>query len=283
MSDALAKQTQILNDVRAFSEEKELTTILISESGSRAWGYESAISDYDVKVLCAHNTDLYKDYYSPKETFTHQADALHDYTYWDIRKLISMLAKGNAQVYELFNSPQLYYTSRLSDGLTDIVNVMLTERIREVAYHYYGLAHKTFKQRIAGTGEPTSKKYLYVLRPLMHVEQIVATEKLPDLRFQTCMLKTKDMFPKKVWNETANLLDMKRNNLVDASTCKGRFDDLDRFCEDKINYWQTELKSFAVRDKLVHSTRNNINDLYRFLAFAQPLTEELKDVIAHKT
>jgi predicted nucleotidyltransferase len=54
-----AIRAEILHRIRAAEKEHGVKVLLAVESGSRAWGFESPNSDYDVRFIYAHPKDWY--------------------------------------------------------------------------------------------------------------------------------------------------------------------------------------------------------------------------------
>ena len=231
----------IHNHVQQICDEHDIIPLIVSENGSRAWGYDSSESDYDVKVVFAHRKHKYLSLKEPTDCYTRQMDDLHDYTFWDIKKFLKLTQKGNAQVFEVVESPIIYYQDPRFDTIHDFVTYTCRKNLREIAYHYYGLAHKTYKERIAESGEPTAKKYLYVIRPLLHVMYMLGNDSLPPLDFQSNVNFAQ--LPKDVEDEIDSILEKKRQGLL-TTEYKARSQILDRYCEFMIESCKSMIDNY---------------------------------------
>lgn len=222
-------------------------------------------------MLYFHPEEQYKNLWEPSDHYLYKPNDLYDYTAWDIRKALQLLWKGNAQIYELFFSPEIYLTGPLAEEFKEFSLNVLNENLKNVAYHYYGLAYKTFKERIAEVGEPTVKKYFYVLRPLLHVESMTTHGTLPALVFQDVLedAKHNDLAPKNVIDTAFELLALKREgNLTKAD--KLRIEHVDEFCKERLDYWKEHLGKwkFSMDDnENYYTTTENFNKMYKRLAF----------------
>ena len=83
--------------------------LLAVESGSRAWGFPSTDSDYDVRLIYVHDPKWYLSLSEGRDVIEYASDDdLLDLNGWDLRKAFRLLLKGNAAVYEWLQSPIVY-------------------------------------------------------------------------------------------------------------------------------------------------------------------------------
>ena len=70
-------------------EEQEHVTILHAvESGSRAWGFASPDSDYDVRFIYVRTMEDYLRLDEPRDVIEWQMDEVLDINGWDLRKTL---------------------------------------------------------------------------------------------------------------------------------------------------------------------------------------------------
>ena len=50
---------KILHKLQQIEHEKDITLLYAVESGSRAWGFASPDSDYDIRFIYRHDLDYY--------------------------------------------------------------------------------------------------------------------------------------------------------------------------------------------------------------------------------
>ena len=78
-------------------EEQEHVTILHAvESGSRAWGFASPDSDYDVRFIYVRTMEDYLRLDEPRDVIEWQMDEVLDINGWDLRKTLKHFHRGNA-------------------------------------------------------------------------------------------------------------------------------------------------------------------------------------------
>ena len=81
-------QKEIQDNLNAIEEKYDVKILLAVESGSRAWGFASPDSDYDVRFIYMHRTEEYLRIDSMKDVVEWQLDEVLDINGWDIRKVL---------------------------------------------------------------------------------------------------------------------------------------------------------------------------------------------------
>jgi predicted nucleotidyltransferase len=170
----------IADDVRAHistalttaASEEGVRILYAAESGSRAWGFPSPDSDYDVRFLYAHGRDWYVSLREERDVIERALDAKKvDLAGWDIRKALRLLLKSNPALYEWLVSPIVYGDSPLRAELTAMFEAHGSPRA--LAYHYWSIARSQWAREIAGKAEVRLKKYFYLVRPLLSLAWVV--------------------------------------------------------------------------------------------------------------
>ena len=146
-----------------------------AESGSRAWGFESPDSDYDVRFIYVRRPEFYLSVdwrYHPKSRRVRDVieipmdeDRIYDVNGWDLMKSMHLMRKCNPVLFEWLRSPTVY---RDVLGVRDTL-LVLTEKffqIKPLLYHYHHLALGNWSRYLKDREMVKPKKYLYVLRAL---------------------------------------------------------------------------------------------------------------------
>ncbi len=135
------------------------------ESGSRAWGFASPDSDYDIRFFFAHPRRSYLGANPPADTIDLGIRGDLDPTGWDVRKAANLLGKSNGAVIEWLHSPIVY---REEAGFLDSWRRACQEllSVRELVSHYRGLAKRMVGGKLQGE-EVRAKDYLYALRAVL--------------------------------------------------------------------------------------------------------------------
>ena len=142
-----------------------INILFACESGSRAWGFASHDSDYDVRFIYHYPKSAYLGIAEPKDQLTFPIDE-HDIDLvgWDLKKYLQLVKKSNSTVFEWLQSPIVYqeynqFASRLLAVCPEYFNPKVN------IHHYLGIAHTALKTMT--DQQIPIKKLFYVLRPLL--------------------------------------------------------------------------------------------------------------------
>ncbi len=162
-------------------ERKESVRILHAvESGSRAWGFASPDSDYDVRFVYVRPREDYLRLDEPRNVIEWQLDEVLDINGWDLKKALRQFAKGNATLFEWSGSPIVYRTTEEWNRIKEISKQYFSEKA--AVYHYYGTANSTLQGYLLGD-TVRYKKYFYALRPLLAARFIEEYHVAPPVLF----------------------------------------------------------------------------------------------------
>ncbi len=177
MRDIIAEINEKLDEI----ERKEGVRILHAvESGSRAWGFASPDSDYDVRFVYVRPKEDYLRLDEPRDVIEWQLDEVLDINGWDLRKALRQFAKGNATLFEWSGSPIVYRTTEDWTRIKEISKHYFSEKA--AVYHYYGTANSTLQGYLLGDAV-RYKKYFYALRPLLAARFIEEYHVAPPVLF----------------------------------------------------------------------------------------------------
>lgn len=159
------RRAQIVRRLDDIAREEGVRVLLAVESGSRAWGFHSPDSDYDVRFLYARPVNDYLALQPMRDVIERPIDADElDIGGWDIAKALKLVARGNAVVSEWLSSPIIYAETPDFRPLFEPLARDWQKLHGDVA-HYFGLARRQWGSFIEGRTEVRLKKYFYVIRP----------------------------------------------------------------------------------------------------------------------
>jgi hypothetical protein len=97
-------------------ENKYQVRILFAcESGSRAWGFPSADSDFDVRFIYIHPVDWYLTTAEKKDVIEEPILDDIDLNGWEIRKALQLFRKSNPPLLEVRITDRLFGAFSLCD------------------------------------------------------------------------------------------------------------------------------------------------------------------------
>ncbi|HYM85869.1 MAG TPA: nucleotidyltransferase domain-containing protein, partial [Pseudoxanthomonas sp.] len=169
--------------------EHDVQIVFACESGSRGWGFSSPDSDYDARFVYVHRQPWYLTVNEKTGPGQPQRDVIElpiddelDVSGWDLRKALRLLSKSNPTLSEWLRSPIVYrQDSTISAGLVRLVD----EFYSPIAawHHYFSMAKGNFRGYLKGDRVRT-KKYLYVLRPVLACQWIESQAGPPPMAFE---------------------------------------------------------------------------------------------------
>lgn len=174
----------ILSNLQKIETERQVKIVYACEAGSRAWGFASPDSDFDVRIVYTYPKDTYLSIYEPTDHFSFmekQEEAILDFSGWDLRKVLGNMRKSNAVVFEWLQSPIVYqeqdaFRSRLLEVALSYFSA------KSIIFHYLGICHNTIKTYISGD-RIKIKKYFYILRPLLAAKWVADRNTIPPVEF----------------------------------------------------------------------------------------------------
>ena len=166
-------------------ERRENCRILLAvESGSRAWGFASPDSDYDVRFIYVRPREYYLRLNKDRDVIEKPINDLLDINGWDLDKALKLLHKSNPTVFEWFSSPIVYMDSPFADKFRSIMRRYFSSK--SGLWHYLSMAESNYREYLKGE-IVRAKKYFYVLRPILACKWILEKETPPPMLFSELM------------------------------------------------------------------------------------------------
>ena len=188
-------------------EQREECRILLAvESGSRAWGFASPDSDYDVRFIYVRPEKAYLRLDRTRDVIEVPINDELDINGWDIDKTLRLLHKSNPTVFEWFSSPIIYQTSAFADQFRPIMQKYFSSKAG--LWHYLHMAEGNYRDYLRGE-MVRAKKYFYVLRPILACKWILEKGTPPPMLF-TDLVKSE--LPDDLSETVNQLLDLKMNS-----------------------------------------------------------------------
>lgn len=132
---------RIVTQIQNIECEESVCIFYACESGSRAWGFPSADSDYDVRFVYLHPKDWYLsiDLEYKRDVIERPIDDGLGINGWNLRKALQLLRKGNPPLIEWLGSPTVYLEQFT---VVEKMRDLMTRWYSPVAslYHYLHMA-----------------------------------------------------------------------------------------------------------------------------------------------
>jgi len=239
-------QIEVDEDVRVF---------YACESGSRAWGFPSADSDFDVRFLYAHPHDWYLsiDVERRRDVIERPIDDTLDISGWDLRKALRLLRKSNPPLLEWLQSPIVYREETpVAARLRALMDTCYAPR---AAMHHYLHMAKGNARAYLKDDDVRVKKYFYILRPLLAIRWIEADRGPVPMEFEVLLDQGVD--DEAVLRATRALLAAKRAG--DELDRGPRIPTIDRFIEAELD----RLESPDVEGRSPTASLDDLNRAFR--------------------
>jgi predicted nucleotidyltransferase len=162
--------------------DHDIRILYAVESGSRAWGFESPNSDYDVRFIYARKQEWYLSVEPGRDVVEYPIVDDIDISGWDVRKALHLLKKSNPSLVEWLHSPEVYLCDK---KLAPALRKLLVHNYSSIKgiHHYKSMAKTNYRAYLSSDLVPL-KKYFYVLRPLLAARWIETYNSVAPIEFE---------------------------------------------------------------------------------------------------
>ena len=197
---------KIQEQLRRIEEAENIKILLAVESGSRAWGFASPDSDYDVRFVYIRRPEDYLRLDAVRDVIELPIDDVLDINGWDLQKTLRLLYKSNPTLFEWFSSPIVYQKTEFADKFRDLMMHYFSSK--KTLYHYVSMAEGNYREYLKGD-LVRAKKYFYVLRPVLACQWILDWGTPPPMLFSELL---KAELPVELIDVVNQLLELKMNS-----------------------------------------------------------------------
>jgi len=171
----------ILEKLNEIERDYNVKILYSCESGSRAWGFASPDSDFDVRFIYVHPLEWYLKIDEGRDVIELPVNEILDISGWELRKALKLFRKSNATIYEWIQSPIIY---KKEDDFYKTINHLSKNyfSLRAGMNHYLSMANGCFDHDLQGENVKL-KKYFYALRPLLACKWIIEKKEIPPMEF----------------------------------------------------------------------------------------------------
>lgn len=201
-------EQNILRHLRDVEQDNNVRVLFAVESGSRAWGFSSPDSDWDVRFIYVHPVEWYLKVEEGRDVIEHMYDDDVDLAGWELRKALRLFSRGNPSLFEWLHTPIVYhkddhFVRRLMELEANYFNPIHS------MYHYHRIYVKHDERYLQREGFPM-KRFLYYLRGVLACRWIELHQTLPPVPFEQLVAAT--IPEENIRREVAHLLELKRQS-----------------------------------------------------------------------
>lgn len=176
-------RAEIMRRIVEAEKEHDVKVLYAVESGSRAWGFSSPNSDYDVRFIYVHKKDWYLsvDLEDKRDVIEYPIVDEIDINGWDLRKALRLFWKSNPAFIEWLQSPIIYVDDGIFAEKARALLPVIASSHKGI-YHYLHMARGNFRGYLKKDLVPL-KKYFYVLRPLLAIKWLETYDEPAPIEF----------------------------------------------------------------------------------------------------
>ncbi|MEK7990329.1 MAG: nucleotidyltransferase domain-containing protein [Thiotrichaceae bacterium] len=200
---------EIIQRLQNVEKTQDVRILMAIESGSRAWGFASPNSDYDVRFIYVREKDWYVavDFEEKRDVIEYPIVDDIDLNGWDVRKALRLFWKSNPTFIEWIQSSNLYMESGIFHHKAQALLAHIYS-VEKGIYHYRSMAKTNYRDYLRAELVPL-KKYFYVLRPLLAIRWLEKYQRAAPIEFHKLLELVED---KQILDAIHHLLEQKRSN-----------------------------------------------------------------------
>lgn len=203
------KRSLIVSQLAELEKQENITILYACESGSRAWGFASRDSDWDVRFIYVRPHEWYLSIDLERKRDVIELEIVNDLDIngWDIRKALNLFQKTNPPLIEWLHSPIVYVDrTGFKEKLYNLLPKYYSHR--SCFYHYLHMAKRNYREYLKGK-TVRIKRYLYVLRPLLALRWLEVKKSIVPVPFAV-LLDEISSGEKMVYEAVCSLLERKK-------------------------------------------------------------------------
>lgn len=156
---------EIIYRLEKVQSNEEIKILYACESGSRAWGFPSNDSDYDVRFIYIRKPEFYLSIDEGRDVIEREITDHIDLSGWDLKKTLKLFRKSNPPLFEWLQSPIIYMKQYSAyEELRSLLPIYYSPV--SCIHHYANMAEGNLRGYLRKE-KVWLKKYFYVLRPVL--------------------------------------------------------------------------------------------------------------------
>ena len=180
LNPPLPMQDIIRRKLRDIEQAENVRILHAVESGSRAWGFPSEDSDYDVRFFYVRPLEHYLRLENTRDVIELPINEVLDINGWDLCKTLQLTYAANPTLFEWMQSDIVYRETDFAETFRPLLHSYFSAR--KGLYHYISMAEGNYRDYLKGE-MVRAKKYFYVLRPILACRWILEKGTQPAMLF----------------------------------------------------------------------------------------------------
>ncbi|HSI66816.1 MAG TPA: nucleotidyltransferase domain-containing protein [Planococcus sp. (in: firmicutes)] len=249
----------IVKNLKEIEQHHRVKVLYAVESGSRAWGFPSKDSDYDVRFIYIHEPEWYlsidpQGIGSKRDVIELPINDLLDISGWELTKALRLFRKSNPPLLEWLKSEIVYFQDpSFVEGMKEMEAEIFYPNAN--LYHYLNMAKSNFRENLQGN-DIKIKKYFYALRPVLACKWIEEYQTVPPIEFQELLT---DLIPEGTLRNDIELL-LKRKKAGDELDKEPRIESINLFLKEEIVRLEAYCKTLTAKPK---DSTKALNEFFR--------------------
>lgn len=232
----------IIDKLTELQSQEQVQILIAVESGSRAWGFPSADSDYDVRFIYWRPLSHYLRLESRRDVIERPINDMLDISGWDLDKTLRLLHQTNPTIFEWLHSPIRYSASVHLESFGELAAQYFQQK--PCLFHYLHMAEGNYREYLKGE-MVRAKKYLYVLRPLLVCRWLLKEASAPPMLFSSLVETQLEAELKPLVNEL-----VERKMSGEELDTLPRIDRLNAFIEQNLPPLRAKIEALPHRETL---------------------------------
>lgn len=175
----------IIQKLSEIEKENDVTILHAIESGSRAWGFASPDSDYDIRFIYKSELDHYLSLNNERDIIEFTTKEDFDGSGWDLKKAFTLLSKSNTPILEWIHAPIVYKTN--NSFIEELKNLSIEYFNPIACFYHYSSTAKNFLDSCLDD-KFKLKSYFYLLRNLLSAKWIIDFGTFPPVIFDELLV-----------------------------------------------------------------------------------------------
>lgn len=236
--------------LREIEAEYGVTVLYAAESGSRAWGFASPDSDFDIRFIYKRPQTEYLHLEQMRDVIEIPIDSTWDISGWDLNKALRLLHNSNPGLYDWIGSPVCYFGDEFKNRIMPLMRFCFSKS--RMLYHYQNIAQRHVGD-VFNSDRVSPKKYFYAMRAVLSCIWIERKNYAPPVLFSELV---ETVLPLYLNPSLKYILDRKKNDPERAKI--EHVTDIDEFLKEML-----EAIRFMI-DNLTEERSVGWNDLNTF-------------------